>query len=167
MARQVIWSWPISIAGIIIYIFVFYQSQLYGDSGLQLFYLFLSLYGWYLWMYGGNNETELRPSKTSAGQYFYTILFGVGGTILLGYLLSKTDSDIPYGDAFTTAFGLIATWMLARKLLENWLYWIVIDITATGIYIFKGLYITSFQYFIFTILAVYGYLQWKRAMASE
>jgi len=165
--RQNIWCWAVSIIGIVIYTYIFYHSKLYGDSGLQLFYLFLSFYGWYIWLYGGTKNDALQVSNTSILQLFMFIITGITGTIGLGWLLdNKTDSDVPYWDALTTAFSLVATWMMARKMVENWIFWMVIDIIYTGIYVFKGLNVTAFQYLVFTLLALYGYLQWRRSIAS-
>jgi nicotinamide mononucleotide transporter len=164
--RQKIWCWPVSIIAIIIYIYIFFKSKLYGDSGLQFIYLFLSFYGWYEWLYGGKGNEELKVNKTSYFLLSLFIIIGFAGTAGLGWLLeNKTDSDVPYWDALTTAFSLVATFMMARKLVENWIFWIVIDIIYTGIYVFKGLNVTAFQYLIFTLLALYGYLQWRRTIA--
>jgi nicotinamide mononucleotide transporter len=165
--RQNIWCWAVSIIAILIYIYIFYLSKLYGDSGLQVFYLIMSFYGWYEWLYGGKNKTELTISFASVFQIALLLCIGATGTLALGYFLSHhTDSDIPYWDAATTSFGLVATWLMARKIMQHWFFWIIIDILNTGIYLFKGLHITSFQYIIFTLLALYGYLQWKRSIAS-
>jgi nicotinamide mononucleotide transporter len=165
--RQNIWCWAASIIGIVIYTYIFYHSKLYGDSGLQVFYLFLSFYGWYIWQYGGKGNDALQATNASFPLLIVLCIIGIAGTISLGLLLdNKTDSDVPYWDALTTAFSLVATWMMARKLVENWIFWIVIDIIYTGIYVFKGLNVTAFQYLIFTLLALYGYLQWRRTIAT-
>ena len=181
--RQNIWCWPVSIICPLIYIFIFYESKLYADSGLQVFYVAVSFYGWYEWLYGKKDEEEgiekhlvsgetgalyngqsLRVSKASGMMWLSTLVIGSIITVGMALLLQRTDSTMPWIDAGATAFSLVATWMVARKVLENWVYWIVIDAVYVGMSIYKGLYITGGQYFIFTVLAAYGYWEWKKEM---
>ena len=165
--QQRIWCWPVAIIAIVIYIYIFFKSKLYGDSALQVFYLAMSFYGWYEWLYGGKEHTELTLSKIDLKMLIITTAAGVGGTFVLVYFLKMTDSNVPWLDACTTSFSLVATWMMARKILENWLYWIIIDLLYVGIYIYKDLYVTGLQYFIFTILAAYGYWQWRKELKLQ
>lgn len=163
--RQHIACWPIAMISFIIYTYLFFQSQLYGDSILQVFYLILSVYGWYEWLFGGKNHSLLSLSHLDFTTFVTTSLIGGIATITFAYFLQMTDSNVVWLDAATTAFSLVATWMMARKIVENWLYWIVIDIFYVGMLIYKGLYVTAFQYFMFTLLAIYGFRTWKKEYA--
>lgn len=162
--QQVVWCWPVSIVATVIYIYIFYESKIYGDSALQVFYLAMSFYGWYEWLYGGKGHTELTLSKMNLRQWMGTIAAGAIGTVVLAFILKKTDTNVPWLDATTTSFSLVATWMMARKMVENWLFWVVIDAIYIGVYIYKDLNVTAFQYFVFTVLAAFGYWQWNKEL---
>lgn len=161
-ARQHMACWPVAMVAVIIYIYVFFQSQLYGDAALQTLYLMTGIYGWYEWLFGGKNHSPLKPSHLDISTFIITSLIGFAATITFAYFLQMTDSNVVWFDAATTAFSLVATWMMARKIVESWLYWIVIDSVYVGVLIYKELYITGFQYFIFTWLAIYGFRTWKK-----
>lgn len=163
--KQNIWCWPVAIIALIIYIYIFFQSKLYGDMGLQGIYILASVYGWYEWKYGKQDKHKLKVHRASIRTIGIAILVSIVLTAVLGYVLHlKTDSDVPYWDAGTTVFSLLATWMMARKQLENWIFWIIIDLLYVGIYIYKGLYVTGLQYFIFTVMAVYGLIEWRKEL---
>lgn len=168
--RQNIWLWPLGLITSLLYIFVFFDSMFYADMGLQVYYLFISIYGWYWWSRGGDSsgEIELQVSHINfrlAGwaALIFTALFALIW-LVLEYL---TDSPIPGWDSFTTSLSIIATWMLARKYLEHWILWVIANIVSVGLYIFKGLYPTVVLFFIYTVMAVAGYIKWRRAMDSE
>jgi len=165
--RQNIWSWPTAIVNVGMYIFVFYESKLYADTGLQVIYVVLNAYGWYHWLYGGKNRTELAVSRTSLR--FGLLLAGIvaAGAVLIGTLLARnTDAALPYVDALTTSTSLVAQWMMTRKLLENWLVWVAVDVVYIGMYINKSLHVTAVLYFIFLVLSAMGYVQWRRTLAE-
>ena len=152
------------------YIYVFYKAKFYADMSLQVYYLFISVYGLYYWLKGGKvktdgNKEQVPIRKTDLKLWgilvvVFAILFVVMGFVLDDY----TDSPVPWWDSFTTAASIIATWMLARKLIEQWLIWIVVDLVSMGLYIVKGLYPTSFLFLVYTILAIVGYFQWRKTM---
>ena len=171
--KQKIWLWPFGILTSAFYIFVFYHSRLYADMGLQVYYLVVSIYGWYNWLYGGKTgeKDSLLVSSLKANQKKILVLLSVTFVIywILVWMLKHIPHwlDIPssqliYWDAFTTAASIVATWMLARKILEQWLVWVVVDAISMGLYIYKGLYLTSGLFLVYTSLAVVGYLQWKK-----
>lgn len=162
-ARQHIACWPIAMIAVIIYIYLFFQSQLYGDSALQTVYLIMGIYGWYEWLFGGYDHSTLDLSHLDLNTFIVTSIVGLAATIVFAYFLQMTDSNVVWVDAATTAFSLVTTWMMARKIVESWLYWIVIDTVYVGLLVYKGLYVTGFQYFIFTLLAIYGFRSWKKA----
>ena len=138
--------------------------------GLQVYYLVVSAYGWYYWsrrsspgQEGGRPVIRLNGSMTM-------ILTAVTAGLLIGIvfiLKNFTDSDVPWGDAFTTAASIVATWMLARKILEHWLVWIVVDLVAAGLYLYKELYPTALLYIVYSVIAVAGYIQWKKKMEER
>ena len=162
-ARQIIWCWPVALINVVIYIYVFFISKLYADFGLQLFYLFMTIYGWYNWLYGGKNHHELPISRITFKSFLIFIITGIPSVFILGYLLKNyTDAAFPYWDSFVSIWGIIGTYMMAKKILEHWILWIIVDLICVGIYFFKDLYATSILYFIFTILAVYGLTKWRR-----
>ena len=165
--RQNIWSWPTAIVNVGLYIFVFYDSKLYADTGLQVVYVFLNAYGWYHWLYGGKNRTELPVTRTKVRLAAVLTGLVVSGTVLIGTLLARnTDAALPYLDALTTSTSLVAQWMMTRKLLENWAVWVAVDVVYIGMYINKSLYVTAVLYFIFLVLSAMGYMQWKRTLTQ-
>ena len=165
--RQNIWSWPTAIVNVGLYIFVFYDSKLYADTGLQVVYVVLNAYGWYHWLYGGKNRTELPVTRTNLRLAAVLTGLVVAGTVLIGTLLARnTDAALPYLDALTTSTSLAAQWMMTRKLLENWAVWVAVDVVYIGMYINKSLYVTAVLYFIFLVLSAMGYVQWKRTLTQ-
>lgn len=162
--KQNKWLWPVGLLTSVMYIYVFFIAKLYADMSLQFYYVFISIYGWIVWS-KGTNQKELPVTKLS--KELFLILFGVSMliyAIISFVLVAYTDGSIPYWDAFTTALSIVATWMLARKILEQWLVWVIVNAVSLGLYIYKGLYPTSILFFFYTVLAVVGYLQWKKDM---
>jgi nicotinamide mononucleotide transporter len=162
--RQNIWSWPTAIVNVGLYTFVFYQGRLYGQMGLQPIYLALSIYGWYQWLHGGEQHSALRVSRASP-----RLLLALGGLTMTGWLalaaiLQRTDAALPWLDALLTATSLAAQWMMTRKILENWLVWIAVDVIYVPMFISQKLYATAMLYFMFLILAVMGFAEWRRSL---
>lgn len=164
-----VWLWPFGIITSALYVIFFRRTHLYADMSLQVYYVLISIYGWYFWLWGKKNHDEkqgyIRIRSINLKMWIILVSITAILTIVSGFLLKKyTDASLPYWDAFTTAGGIVATWMLARKLLENWLFWIVVDFIATGIYFYKEKYPTVILYMVFTIIAIAGYYKWKRDM---
>jgi nicotinamide mononucleotide transporter len=163
--RQHIFLWPVGIMSAVMYVIVFFESKFYADMGLNVYYFFISIYGWINWSGATRKEQRSLP-VTSAGKQRAMILLLVmlGFFIVIGYLLDRyTDSPLPYWDALTTAGSIVATWMLTRKILEHWIVWILVDLISMGLYIYRGLYPTAFLFLVYTIMAVVGYLEWRRS----
>lgn len=158
--RQNIWCWPIGLVMVSLYIVIFWDAKLYADAGLHVVYVFLQLYGWYEWLHGGPQGAPLNVGR--ARKPWLLALLGTLGTLGLGWSLSHTDASLPYWDSFIASFSLVAQWMMARKLLECWLVWIVVDVVAVGVYLAKGLYPTAGLYVAFLALATAGFLEWRR-----
>lgn len=166
--REIVWGWPTGIVGVILSGILFYQVQLYADLILHIIYVVLGFYGWYKWLYGGKDQSELGVSRTKTPLLFGLIVAGIAGTAGIGYFFqSTTDAALPYWDAFTTAFSLVGQYMLAKKKIENWVVWIIVDAIASGIYVVKELYLLALLYFLYLGLAAYGYRNWQRSLSLK
>jgi len=165
--RQNSLCWPIGIVSVVIYSWVYFTARLYADSGLQLIYVVLQFYGWYAWAFGGANRTELAVSRIPGKTLAVLLAAGVVGAVLLGTLLRRnTDASLPYLDATTTSFSLVAQWMQTRKWIEHWILWIIVDIVYVGMLIYKKLNVTAGLYGLFIVLAIAGLIQWRKAMSN-
>jgi nicotinamide mononucleotide transporter len=166
-ARQNIWSWPTTIVNVALYAFVFHSSRLYAATGLQVMFIIISIYGWYQWLYGGRNRTELKVSRTPRRLAVILALIGGSFALLLGTLLYRTtNAALPFLDSALSSASLVAQWMLTKKLLENWLVWIAVDVVYVGMFLASSLTITAGLYFVFLVLCVMGYRQWKESLSE-
>jgi nicotinamide mononucleotide transporter len=165
--RQNIWCWPTGLVMVALYAIVFFEAKLYADAGLQVVYIALQIYGWHQWLYGGKDRGALAVSRTSFKMIALLAAIACAVIALMGYLLAtRTDAALPYWDSTATALSLIAQWMLARKLIENWIVWITVDLLSIGIYLAKGLYFTTALYAAFLILAVMGLVEWRKTLRN-
>lgn len=168
--RQNIWLWPFGLLTSALYIYIFFVSKFYADMGLQFYYLVISIYGWWHWLYGGKEgKTDSLPiSRLTIWLAFYLLIITAAIFAVLVYvLINFTDSPVPYGDAFTTALSITATYMLARKILDMWWVWMVVNSVALTLYTYKGLYPTSVLYFLYFSMSIVGYLQWKKSYLKQ
>ena len=165
--RASIYLWIASIIMPAIYIFVYYEAGLYADFGINIYYLGAAIYGWMVWKYGNKSkeQKELPITRMPKRRWLKaSIVFLVAQFIIAGVLINYTDSNVPWWDAFTTALSIIGMWMLARKYLEQWWIWIVVDVVCVGLYIYKELYFTAGLYALYAIIAIFGWLNWKKLM---
>lgn len=164
--KQNVWYWLISIIMVSMYIYIYIEAKLYADMSLQVYYLIISFYGWYLWLFGvhkNHKHSALTVSKASWKLLATLGLISIVLFFLIAWILVNfTNSDLPYWDSFTTSLSFVATWMLARKILENWLIWIVVDAVSVAIYIYKDLYPTAILFLFLTFLAYVGYKKWEK-----
>ena len=167
--RQNVWSWPLAIVAAALYIVVFFQAQFYAQVVLQGVYIIISIYGWYQWLYGGAQHSALTVSHVTR-----TIALAVAGIIVVGtgavaYVLTTytPGAALPFVDALTMIMSLCAQWMLAKKILENWLLWIVADVIYVGMFAYQGLYPTAILYVGFLGLATHGFFAWQKSMRAE
>jgi nicotinamide mononucleotide transporter len=162
--KENIWCWPTGIIMVILYIFVFYDVKLYSDVILQVIYIFMQAYGWYHWVYGDKNKKALpvtRVKNLPMVLYAIVIFAGAAGW---GYLMhTYTDAAFPYIDSLVVTASLVAQWFLAKKYLESWVIWILVDVVAVTIYALKALYLTSGLYVVFLVLAIMGLLEWYKS----
>jgi nicotinamide mononucleotide transporter len=163
--RENIWSWPTAIVNVGLYSIVFYQSRLYADMGLQVVYLLLSVYGWYEWLFGGERRTRLRVSRASPRLLLTLLVLNIVTWIALASALHQfTDAALPWLDSLLTTTSLVAQFLMTRKILENWLIWIAVDIAYVPMFISRGLYPTAVLYAVFLVLAFMGYRDWRRSL---
>jgi nicotinamide mononucleotide transporter len=157
-----IWNWPIAIVSVGIYIFIFFDSHLYADMGLQVYFMAMNFYGWYYWSKKPATEEKSPVMRVTRKEILYSIIATVVFTVFLGSVLKYTPASYPYIDSFCTACSLVAQVFLARKVLENWLIWIFVDIIYVGVYIFKHLDLTAIMYGVYVVLALWGYFDWRK-----
>ena len=174
--QQKISAWPVALVNAALYFAVFLRDGLYANMGLQVVFFALSCYGWYEWKFGGAGRTELPVTRVSRRLAPRLVLAGSLMTLALGLLLgwvaghdastTRTARAVIWLDAATTSTSLVAQWMLTRKLLENWIVWVVVDVVYVGLFLATGLLPTAGLYVVFTGLATSGYLQWKRTLRA-
>jgi nicotinamide mononucleotide transporter len=165
--RQNIWCWPTGIVSVALYALVFREAKLYADMGLQAVYAALSVYGWWEWLHGGAGGTRLSVSRGSKKTHLAAAAAGALFAAGLGLLLARTtDASLPFADSALTSFSLVAQWLMTRKLLENWLVWIAVDVLYVGLFCYKSLYLTAGLYAVFLGLAVVGFREWRRSLAA-
>ncbi|TDJ44062.1 MAG: nicotinamide riboside transporter PnuC [Gammaproteobacteria bacterium] len=163
--RQNLWCWAAAFASTSIYLVLMYAALLYMESVLQVFYLGMAVYGWYHWRHGPDPDHALPVKTWSVATHVRVIagVFALAG--LSGALLGRySDAALPYLDSFTTWGAVVTTWMVARKILENWLYWFVIDSVSIYLYVSRELYLTALLFAFYLVLIVIGYIAWRREM---
>lgn len=168
--RQNIFTWPTGILTSALYIIVFFNSALYASMMLQFYYVGISVYGWYYWLNGKRDDNKsLLPIQTANKKLWIklVVIFAVLYVIILFILIRFSDSDVPYLDSLTTSLSIVATWMLAKKYIENWIIWIIADTVSVGLYIFKSLWPTVILFVVYTILAYFGYIEWKKDLKTK
>lgn len=169
--RANIWLWAVSIVMPVVHGVLYYRSGLYADMAMNVYYVIAGFYGWIVWLRGSGGKSDkpaLRISKTPLhlGGILTVVGLLVWGAIYF-ILVHYTDSTVPVLDSLTTAMSIVALWMLSRKYLEQWLVWLAVDAISCGLYIYKGIPFTAGLYGLYTILAVAGYMRWRRVMLSE
>jgi nicotinamide mononucleotide transporter len=164
-AKEKILAWPFAIVSVVILAYIFFFQKLYSDFGLHIIYIFLNIYGWVIW---SNKREEAEVTKTvlmTENHKGMALVVTLIGTVVLGYIMAtSTDADVPYFDAFTTCGSLVAQYLLAKKYLQNWLLWIMVDVVAIPVYVYKELYLVAFLFLVYLVICVYGYLLWKQGI---
>lgn len=157
-----IWNWPIACVSVGIYIFIFFNSHLYADMGLQVYFMGMNIYGWYFWSHKPPSAKKTPVLRITNKEATFSAIAIVAFTVFLGSVLKYTPASYPYLDSFCTACSLVAQVFMARKVLENWLIWIFVDIIYVGVYIFKHLDLTAGMYGLYVAIALLGYLDWRK-----
>jgi nicotinamide mononucleotide transporter len=161
------WAWLFAIVSSAVYGIVFFQSRLYGDAGLQAVFIAASIWGWASWLRGAGGKPLVVGRLGRAGWAWSLAGWAIGFLLLARFLHAFTDTDVPHIDGFLTAGSLLGTALTARKKIENWHTWIVVDVLYVGLYIYKGLNLTAILYAVFVVLAVLGLRAWRLAARAE
>lgn len=162
--RQLHWAWLFSILSSGLYAVVFLDARLYGDMGLQFVFILTSIWGWHLWLWGDSDRNSLKVSRlTMKGGTSSVVGWLLGFVMLAWFLKTYTDTDVPTADGFLTAGSLLGQVLLSRKKIENWLVWIIVDVLYIWLYLYKGLMLTAALYAVFVIMAIIGWLTWRKS----
>lgn len=166
-AKENIWNWPISILSIVVSAFLYFKSHLFGDFALQFYFLFTAFYGWWFWI--KKKREDDKPVVSIKMRHWVFILFAVVLlTGILGFFLDNyTPTNVPYEDGFCTAVSFVAQIMLTRKILENWILWIIVDICYVPLLMYKNLNVYAFLYAILVLIAIKGYLDWRKTYREQ
>ena len=165
--RQNIWCWAAAAVSTCLYLLIMYEARLYMESALQLFYLAMAAYGWQQWRRGGADHAGVKVSTWPWRSHAVAAAVVFALVFVSGYLLQRfSDAALPFADAFTTWAAVVATWMVARKILENWIYWFVIDAVSVYLYLSRDLYFTAALFVAYLVMIVFGYLSWRRSMET-
>ena len=161
--RESLWCWYAAFLSTSLFLYLFWQVGLVMESALQVYYLAMAVYGWWHWRHGGKDTGTLDISSWGLRQHLAAVAGVSIATLASGYLLSQhTQAALPYLDSFTTWGSILTTWMVARKILENWLYWLVIDGASIYLYIDRELYLTALLFVAYLVIVIFGYLRWLR-----
>lgn len=173
---EIHWGWGLTILSSLLYGWLFLDSRLYGESGLQLFFVAVAVWGWWQWLHGRrrgagasvSTQAGLRIARLDArGRWLVLAAWALGWPLLALLLGRFTDTDVPWLDAFPTVGSVIGQVLLGRKLLENWPVWVLVNLASVGLFAFKGLWLTAILYAVFVVLAVLGWLRWHRVAPAE
>ncbi len=162
MKKESVLAFPLGIVNVLIYVYIFFQARVYANAAINGFFFLMSVYGWYNWTRKDNNDKTIRISQCSKQELLLNMLAIIIFFFIIRIVLVRyTSSQIPSWDAITTAVYIVAQWMLSRKKIENWILWISADTVMVGLCAWEGLFFSSFQYFVFTIIAILGFLEWR------
>lgn len=156
-------GWPLAIASSLLYFLLFWNSRLYGDASLQVFFAVVAAWGWWQWLRGTDAEGHaLRVrSLTRKGRLTVLVAVAIAWPATALFLRRFTDTDVPWWDAFPTAASIVGQWLLGRKYVENWPVWIVVDVVGAALFAYKGLWLTTVLYVVFVVMAAVGWRSWQ------
>jgi nicotinamide mononucleotide transporter len=171
--QEKILVYPTGILSVVIYVYICFEVQLFADAGINLFYFIMSIYGWYMWS-KKSARLSLKITSSSFREWIFSaglFVFSWVVIFLLLMLYNKNDtaywsSAVPYIDVTTTAFFIVAMWLMAMKKIEHWILWIIGNVISVPLYAYKGLVLTSFQFLVFLALAIAGYISWRKKLKS-
>ena len=161
-------AWPLAIVSSLLYFALFWNSRLYGDASLQIFFAVVALWGWWQWLRGtADDGGALRVRSLPASSRWWLLAALAAAWPVTGlFLKTYTDTDVPWWDAFPTAASVIGQWLLGRKYIENWLAWIVVNVVSVGLFAYKGLWLTTLLYTLFIAMSFAGWRAWQRMLRS-
>ncbi|WBY02731.1 nicotinamide riboside transporter PnuC [Ramlibacter tataouinensis] len=166
--REIHWGWPLAIGASLLYFLLFWRHRLYGEAWLQIVFAVVGLWGWLQWLRGkGRDGAPLRVHRLSPAGWAVSLLALAIAWPALGWVLrSWTDTDVPWWDAFPTSLSLVGQVLLGRKLLENWLAWIVVNAVSVALFAYKSLWLTAGLYVVFILLSIVGWRAWRARVAA-
>lgn len=160
--------YPTGIISVVIYVYICLGAKLYADMGINFVYFVMSIYGWYNWTRKDKHKKIIPISICNKRAHIINLSIFLFFFISLSYILSNyTDSNVPYWDSLTTAIFIVGMWLMAKKKVENWIFWIIGDIISIPLYFYKGLVLTSLQFTIFLVIAILGYLAWRKKYIED
>jgi nicotinamide mononucleotide transporter len=178
--RQTIWLWPVGIVTSAVYIWVFFTGKIYADMTLQVYYLVISIFGWYWWAKGRKGKNSAVDDTGKTGKevlsvthvrpitaVVLTVVFALLFTFMWLVLSKLTDSPVPVRDAFITSLSIVATWMLARKIFEHWYLWIIVNFVSAVLFVTRGLYPTVVLYIVYGVMSFAGLAAWKKTIHEK
>ena len=168
--RNSILVYPTGLIGTGIFVYILYNFSLLGDMIINFYFVLMSIYGWYYWAQRKDGEVMHNVSRTSTKEYYIILILGITSLLSIYFIYSfydKWDSWTAYVDTITTAIFFVAMYLMARRKVESWIFWIIGDIITIPLYFYKGLTISSIQYLIFLILAILGYISWKKILNNS
>lgn len=159
-------AWIFALISSIIYCYLCVISDYYLESGLQIYYIFMAIYGWFSWKNVKSQSSFIQVWNWK--QHLFNIFLSGTIMLLLGWFFDNyTNQSLPYLDSFTTVFSLAATFMVTKRVLENWIYWIIIDLVSIQLYSFKGFHLTSFLFLFYTLIALIGFIKWRKLYKAQ
>lgn len=176
LIKENIWTWPAGIIYCIISFFIFWEARLYGDFILHIYFFVLNIYGWYVWI-AKRNQAESKVFQVTSlniREQFIWLGVTVSSVFLFAQMLIALPrifplmepASLPYWDSITSMLSITGMWLTTRKKIDNWYYWLIVDIIATGVYWYKGYYFYSLLYFIYIFFAVAGYIAWRKSLVQ-
>jgi len=160
-------AWPLAIASSLLYVALFWNSRLYGDAALQVFFALIAVWGWWQWRRGRQADGStlqvraLRPAQ----RWRLVVVLALAWPATGLFLKTCTNTDVPWWDAFPTAASVIGQWLLGRKYLDNWAAWIIVNVVSVALFAYKALWLTTLLYALFTVLSMLGWRAWRAQMA--
>ena len=177
--RASVWMWAVGFVMQVLGIVLYYQKGLYADCGMEFYYLAMTIYGWWRWTYVGgdlksptNEQRISNPPQRSVAHFPLrlvlptVIVFVIVFVFIYWLLVTYTNSTVPLADSFTTALSIVGIWALARKYLEQWFIWIVVDVVTSALYFYKDIPFKASLYALYVIIAIFGYRKWRRMMTE-
>lgn len=163
-----IYLWIVGLIMPIVHGYLYFSSGLYADFCMQLYYVLAGIYGWVVWKNAPKKKSNGAIVHTPIGEIpFLFLIYALLHASIYYFLVRFTNSTVPVLDSFTTALCILAYWMLSKKYVEQWLVWLVVDVTTVGLYVYKGIPITAGLYLLYSVLAIVGYLRWKKMVGSS
>jgi nicotinamide mononucleotide transporter len=166
--RVIHWGWPLAAASSLLYFLLFWDYKLYGDAGLQIFFAVIALWGWSQWLRGRRADGSALDVRhlSLRGRWLAVMSVAIAWPVLGWWLDGHTDTDVPYWDAFPTAASVVGQVLLARKFVENWPTWLVVNVVALALFAYKALWLTALLYALFAVLSVVGWRAWGRRVSA-